>query len=91
MTVSELMEALQSYLATQRVVVLGYETGYDDITKVKEIPIMPVERGERYDGRFDDANQDAPGQVEQAVLVYGRNDEEWGVGSPFKRVEICVG
>ncbi|HSW62286.1 MAG TPA: hypothetical protein VLH56_03060 [Dissulfurispiraceae bacterium] len=37
MTVSELITALQTYPPDARVVVLGYETGYDDITRVKEI------------------------------------------------------
>lgn len=76
MTVSELIAALQSYSPNDRVVVLGYESGYGDITLVKQIAIMPEEKPVWYKGRYDDAPQDKADQAEQAVLVYGRNKEE---------------
>jgi hypothetical protein len=37
MTVSELIAALQSYPPDTRAVVVGYESGYDHITEVREI------------------------------------------------------
>jgi hypothetical protein len=41
MKVSELIEQLQSYSQDARIVVSGYEDGYDDVTAVKEIFIKP--------------------------------------------------
>jgi len=76
MLVSELIVALQSYPPDTRVVVLGYENGYDDITLVKQIAIMPEEKPAWYIGRFDDAPPEKADQAEQAVLVYGRNEED---------------
>jgi hypothetical protein len=76
MTVKELIEALQNYPPDTRVIVMGYESGYDDITLVKQIAILPEEKPAWYIGRFDDAPQGNAGQAEQAVLVYGRNERE---------------
>lgn len=76
MTVSELISALQAYPPDARVVVLGYESGYDDITKVKDIAIVPEEKPVWYKGRYDDAPPEAAAQAERVVLVYGRNEED---------------
>jgi len=76
MTVSELIASLQNYPPDTRVIVLGYEEGYDDITMVKQIAIMPEEKPTWYIGRYDEAPPEKADQAEQAVLVYGRNAEE---------------
>ena len=76
MTVNELMIALKRYSPDARVIVMGYENGYDDITLVKQIAVMPEEKPEWYKGRLDDAPAGKLGQAEQAILVYGRNTEE---------------
>lgn len=76
MTVKELIAALQNYPSDTRVIVLGYENGYDDITLVKQIAIMPGEKPEWYKGRYDEAPQEKADHAEQAVLVYGRNERE---------------
>jgi hypothetical protein len=76
MTVSELIAALQAHPPDARVVVLGYESGYDDITVVKEIAIVPAENPDWYNGRYDVPDPSGAGQAERAVLVYGRNQEE---------------
>jgi len=76
MTVSELITALQAYPSDARVVVLGYESGYDDVMLVKEIAIEPVENPAWYNGRYDDAPPEKAGQAERAVLVFGRNRKE---------------
>jgi len=76
MTVNELIAALQNYSPDDRVVVLGYEDGYDDITRVKQIAIVTQEKPAWYIGRFDDAPPEKADQAEQAVLIYGRNAEE---------------
>jgi len=76
MRVCELITALHTYPPDARVVVLGYESGYDDITKVKAIAIVPEESPSWYNGRYDDAPTDKAEQAERVVLVYGRNEEE---------------
>jgi len=76
MTVNELIAALQNYPPDTRVIVMGYESGYDDITLVKQIAIMPETKPEWYKGRYDDASPEKADQADQAVLVYGRNEEE---------------
>ena len=76
MTVKELIAALQNYPPDTRVIVLGYEDGYDDITMVKQIAILPEEKPAWYIGRFDDAPPEKAAQAEQTVLIYGRNAEE---------------
>lgn len=76
MTVNELIAALQNYSPDLRVIVLGYEEGYDDITMVKQIAIMPEEKPVWYKGRYDDAPPEKADQAERAVLVYGRNERE---------------
>jgi hypothetical protein len=76
MTVSELITTLQSYPPDARVMVLGYESGYDDITKVKEIAILPEEKPSWYKGRYDDAPPEKAEQAERVLLVYGRNEGE---------------
>lgn len=76
MTVSELITALRAYASDARVVVLGYESGYDDVMLVKEIAIEPVENPAWYNGRYDDAPPAKADQAERAVLVFGRNRKE---------------
>lgn len=76
MTVSELIAALQSYPPDTRVVVLGYETGYDDVAEVREIHIVPEGNPAWYNGRYDNAPPERANQEEPAVLVYGRNRED---------------
>lgn len=41
MTVGVLITTLQQYPPDARVVVLGYESGYDDITLIKQVAILP--------------------------------------------------
>jgi hypothetical protein len=54
MTVCELIERLRSYDPNARVVVTGYENGYDDICEIKLITITPVADAKEWDGEFDD-------------------------------------
>lgn len=76
MTVSELIEALKSYPPDARVVVLGYEEGYDDISLIKQIAIGPMEKPMWCKGRYDDAPPEQAASAEHAVLLFGRNAEE---------------
>lgn len=76
MTVNELMVQLQAYQPDARVVVLGYESGYDDITLIKQVAIMPEDNPSWFNGRYDDAPPEQAASAEQAVLLFGRNAEE---------------
>ena len=65
MTVSELMEMLKVHPGDLRVVVNGYEDGYDDLSP-RQISVMPivlntgVHDWEGRHGEADDAHGDAP-------------------------------
>ena len=76
MTVSELITSLQKYPSDARVVVLGYEEGYDDISLIKQIAIEPMENPMWCKGRYDDAPPEQAATAGKAVLLYGRNAEE---------------
>lgn len=76
MTVGELITALQGYPPDARVVVMGYEEGYDDITLVKKIAIEPMENPMWCKGRYDDADPSRTDQAERVILLFGRNAEE---------------
>ena len=76
MTVNELLTLLQNYPPDARVVVLGYESGYDDITLVKQVAILQEDNPSWFNGRFDDAPPEMDDRAERAVLVYGRNKEQ---------------
>jgi hypothetical protein len=76
MRVEELIAILQTMPPDSRVGVMGYESGYDEVTLVKELAILPEENPSWYNGRFDTATDELADQAEQAVLVFGRNAEE---------------
>lgn len=76
MTVNELLTLLQNYPPDARVVVLGYESGYDDITLVKQVAILQEDNPSWFNGRFDDAPPEMDDRAERAVLLYGRNKEQ---------------
>jgi hypothetical protein len=76
MTTSELIAVLQNYPPDARVVVLGYESGYDDITLIKQVTILAEDNPSWYNGRYDDAPPEQAASAEKAVLLlYGRNKE----------------
>jgi hypothetical protein len=76
MRVDELIEVLKAMPPESRVVVLGYESGYDDITQVKGLAIMPEESPSWYNGRYDVAPEELTDQAEHAVLLFGRNADK---------------
>jgi hypothetical protein len=57
MTVKELIERLSVEDLHTRVVVQGYETGYDEVEKIRFVQITPNPSKEekRWEGEFDDA------------------------------------
>jgi len=71
-TVEILLAKLSAYPPQTRVVVNGYEGGYDDITTIQLRPIALHVNSQDYMGTHDDP--DDAGQVtEQAVVLSGRN------------------
>lgn len=75
MTVAELMKFLGDYPPELRVVVPGYEDGYDDVDRrriaVREIRLDVYTKW--YYGRHGDAEDPGPGAVVSA-LVLGRDN-----------------
>jgi hypothetical protein len=68
MTIKELLQHLAQYPPDTRVVVSGYEGGYNDITTYKTIQIQLDARTEWYMGQHDDAETG-----ELALLLDGEN------------------
>lgn len=68
MTVQELLQALAKYPEDARVVVPGYEDGYDTVSSVRSLSIRPNPDQAWYYGRF---LEDMEGE-EPAVLLFGR-------------------
>ena len=70
MTAQELIQQLQTLPPTTKVVVRGYEDGYNDILKLKPVKIKPKPDARWYDGEFE--NSDDVGAT-LAVDLYGEN------------------
>jgi hypothetical protein len=77
MTVNELIEWLQAYPSNLRVVVSGYEGGFNDISKAELIELNLNVNDEWYYGPHERPDDDAKGN-ETALLLrraYGRKFE----------------
>jgi hypothetical protein len=70
MTARELIKALGKFPPETRVVVAGYEAGYNDISKIDEIRLQPDANAEWWYGQHDKAEDDAG---EPAVYLTGEN------------------
>lgn len=68
MIIEELIQQLQRYPKNSRVIVQGYEGGYDDVTIVREISIQPNTSHEWYNGKYLKSDDAAS---ETAVLIFG--------------------
>jgi hypothetical protein len=68
MTVKELMDELVKLPADRRVVVQGYEDGFDDVSIIEPISVEKNPDDTWYYGRFVSAS----GVGEGAVLLFGR-------------------
>jgi hypothetical protein len=73
MKVYELIAILETMSPESRVVVSGYETGYDDITLIKPLAVLPESNPSWFNGRYDEAPTESADQGEPAVLLFGRN------------------
>ena len=67
MNVQELIDKLKSLSPDARVVVDGYEDGFDDVTDVKQVAVEPRTQKEWYNGKYEKSLQG-----ENAVLVFSK-------------------
>ena len=70
MTVEELIQHLQSLPPNAKVVVRGYEDGYNDILQIKSVRIKQNPNAYTWDGEYED-NTDADAM--EAINLYGEN------------------
>lgn len=74
MTANELIAILARYPADTRVVIAGYEDGYNDITYTKEIQIVPDTSKRWYEGAHADAEDfTEPANTASAIFLGGEN------------------
>lgn len=68
MKVSELIDALKTMPTDAQVLVQGYESGYDDIVRLEERPVVKNADTNDWDGEYDDAENDS---ATKAVVILG--------------------
>ena len=70
MTAQELIQHLQTLAPDTKIVVRGYEDGYNDILKLNEVKIKLNPNAYRWDGEYEDS-KDADAIV--AIDLYGES------------------
>jgi len=70
MTAAELIEQLKALPPDTKIVIRGYEDGYNDILKLKPVKIKPKEDSNWYDGEYEDSKDADAGD---AVELNGGN------------------
>ena len=75
MTVNELIEELKKHSPDKKVVVRGYESGYNDVLKIVEMDVFPNPgQNEWYFGEYEYANKEEDKKLSTpAVELYGDN------------------
>jgi len=72
MTAQELIEKLQTLPPNTKIVVRGYEDGFNDILQLKEVKIKLNPNAYTWDGEYEDStNADAI----TAIDLYGENQK----------------
>jgi len=71
MTVNELIAELRKHPPETRVVVSGYEEGFDDISRLWPICVVPTPKPKAYEGRWQ---QEDSGEA--AIFIFGRGRDE---------------
>ena len=69
MTVKELIEKLSGLPGDSRVLVQGYEDGYDDISDIRSLLVQKQVDPAWYYGKYNSSTR----RGEQAVLLFGRS------------------
>jgi len=70
MTVAELIEQFKKIPPDTKIVIRGYEDGYNDINKLRTIKIRPNENAHWYLGEYEDSND---ADAIDAVDLFGEN------------------
>ena len=70
MTIHELIETLKNFPPGMQVVVKGYEGGYNDIDKIKQVSMILNANEKWWDGAHAEAKEEAGNP---AVLLSGEN------------------
>lgn len=70
MTAQELINQLQTLPPDTKVVIRGYEAGYNDILRLKKVKIRPKVDAYWFDGEFEDCND---AEALDAIDLYGEN------------------
>lgn len=71
MTAAELIEELKSIQPDMKIVIRGYEDGYNDILELKTVKIKHVTDSHWYDGEYDDSTDE---NAIDAVDLFGKNE-----------------
>jgi len=70
LTTLQLIQLLQSFPPSTKVVVRGYENGYNDILKLIEIKIKPNAESAWYNGEYEESKE---ADAIYAVNLFGEN------------------
>ena len=70
MTAQELIIHLQNLPPETKVVIRGYEDGYNDILQLKKVKIKPKVDAYWFDGEFEDSND---ADALDAIDLFGEN------------------
>ena len=70
MTTTELIQQLQALPAQTKVVVRGYEDGYNDISNLRAVKIKPNENAHWYDGEYEESDN---ANAIDAIDLFGEN------------------
>ena len=70
MTAAELIERLKTLPADIKIVIRGYEDGYNDILNLKEVKIKIKADSHWFDGEFEDSNDK---DAHDAIDLNGEN------------------
>jgi hypothetical protein len=70
MTVAELIQQLQTLPPETKVVIRGYEDGYNDILQLKTVKIKPKVDAYWFDGEYEDSTD---ADAIDAVNLFGEN------------------
>ncbi len=70
MTALQLIQQLQTLPPNTKIVVRGYEDGYNDILQLKEVKIKPKENSYWFDGEYEDSTD---ADAITTINLYGEN------------------
>ncbi|MBI4353585.1 MAG: hypothetical protein HY593_06660 [Candidatus Omnitrophica bacterium] len=70
MKIKDLIEKLKTFPTDTKVLVRGYEDGYDDVVLVEEKTVVKDQDAPDWNGEYDNAEPDAK-NTENAVVIFG--------------------